>query len=436
MKKGQVFYRLQIRMVFLFLAVMILATLLALMVSTALLFQNSDQQNQMEQEHVAQDILALAQRTDLSDTEIADIAATSTCTIEMADSFAQYQLVIDKAAQLEEQGYYYVNAAFPKMGCTLVRMGESRFVIRAQTQNGTFPTTLSRMALTSLITLILGLILFHWLSRRAFRPVQALQNAIQEVAKGNFDVIVPEPRRKGELGKVIQSFNKMAHELSQTEMLRSDFVSNVSHEFKTPLASIAGYTTLLKGSGLNEQQMEYASVIVEETNRLSQLTENVLRLTKLENQDVQMKEKRFFIDEQLRQCLVSLQSKWVEKEIQLDIQLDRAEYVGDEELLWQVWTNLLGNAFKFSRQGGMVWVRCYRKESSVQVTIGDRGIGMDDKTQKRIFEKFYQGDASHSEHGNGLGLALVQEILTLCGGTIQVESQLDKGTVFTVDLPR
>ncbi len=436
MGKRRIFYRLQIRMVFLFLAVMFLASVIALLVSYPLFFQSANQQNRVEQEHIAQNILLLAKQTGLSESEIANLVSTSTCQIEVVDDFADYQMDIKQDEQLKQQGYYYVDATFPNMGCTLVRLGESRFVIRYHVQGGGLQSTLSRMVLTSLITLILGLILMHSFSKRAFRPIETLQNAIQQVARGNFRVRVPETHRKDELGKVMKSFNKMADDLSNTEMLRNDFVSNVSHEFKTPLASIQGYTMLLENSGLNEEQRKYAKVIVDETRRLSKLTENVLRLTKLENQKEEQKKKKFFVDEQLRQCLVSLQSEWSSKEIQWDIQLDHVEYCGDEELLGQVWNNLVGNAIKFSQKGGTIWVRCYRKESAVQVVVGDQGIGMDSETQKRIFEKFYQGDPSHREQGNGLGLTLVKKIIDLFGGTIQVISQPGKGAVFTVNLPK
>lgn len=253
MRKRRIFYRLQIRMVFLFLAVMFLAIVIALLVSYPLFFQNANQQNRVEQEHIARNILLLAKQTGLSESEIANLVSTSTCQIDVVDDFADYQMDIQQDEQLQQQGYYYVDTTFPNMGCTLVRLGESRFVIRYYLQGGALQSTLSRMVLTSLITLILGLVLMHSFSRRAFRPIETLQNAIQEVARGNFRVRVPETHRKDELGKVMKNFNKMADDLSNTEMLRNDFVSNVSHEFKTPLASIQGYTMLLENSGLNEE---------------------------------------------------------------------------------------------------------------------------------------------------------------------------------------
>lgn len=176
-------------------------------------------------------------------------------------------------------------------------------------------------------------------------------------------------------------------------------------------------------------------MIAEEAGRLSRLTANILRLSKLENQAVTPRRVPFTLDEQLRRCLLSFQNDWQSKGLHLDVSLDSVTYEGDEELLAQVWANLMGNAVKFSNEGGTLLLRCYRREAAVQVVVADNGAGMDGETLKRIFEKFYQGDEAHAAQGNGLGLTLAKRIVELCGGSISVLSEVGKGTTFTVELP-
>ena len=231
-------------------------------------------------------------------------------------------------------------------------------------------------------------------------------------------------------------FNAMAKELAGVETLRSDFVSNVSHEFKTPLAAIEGYATLLQNKNLSsDKAREYLEKIISNAHKLSVLTGNILNLSKLENQNNVPNRKPFDLSEQIRKTILMLESAWEEKNISFDLSLPDIQYSGDAGMLFHVWYNLIGNAIKFSEKNSAIRIDLRTAENKVYVTIEDHGCGIDEKILPHIFEKFYQGDTSHSADGNGLGLALVKRIVILCGGEILVKSEKNKGSEFTVVLP-
>lgn len=266
--------------------------------------------------------------------------------------------------------------------------------------------------------------------------VKNISEASKRVAKGDFEIQLDENVPIEEIRTMAQNFNLMVRELNNTEMLRSDFVENVSHEFKTPLASIEGYVTLLQNPNLAEERRgEYTQKILSNTRRLSSLTGNILLLSRLENQEIEIKKESYSLDEQLRQTILLFQDSWAEKEIELDIDLETLDYLGNRELLMHVWENIFGNAVKFSRAGGEIGVYLSKTEKGVCVRIKDNGIGMDAVTLKRIYEKFYQGERSHSGSGNGLGMALAKRIVDLHRGEITVRSEEGKGSEFTVILP-
>lgn len=228
----------------------------------------------------------------------------------------------------------------------------------------------------------------------------------------------------------------MTRELAGTELLRNDFVENVSHEFKTPLSAIEGYATLLQKKNLSEEKKEeYTKKILLNTRRLSTLTSNILLLSRLENQETGIKKETFSLDEQLRETLLSLETAWSEKNLELEIELDNVDYSGNKELLFHVWYNIIGNAVKFTDTGGWIQILLKKEAEQIKIQITDTGIGMDETIRQRIFEKFYQGDHSRSDTGNGLGLALAGRIITLHGGNISVASKEGKGSTFTVTLP-
>lgn len=286
-----------------------------------------------------------------------------------------------------------------------------------------------------LLSAIIGSILILFSVKQIVKPIKRLTAATQKVATGDFDFVV-STNLKDELGQLVSNFNIMTDELKQIEYLRKDFVSSVSHEFKTPIASIGGFAKLLRDKDHTEyEQREYLEIIIMETERLSKLAGNLLRLSSIEHQVIVERNSHFYLDEQIRMTLLILENEWHMKNLELDLQMDEVEFHGDEELIQQIWINLLSNAIKFSNDNGYLQVVLQSHEEYVQVTIKDEGSGMSEAVQSRIFEKFYQGDSAHKTEGNGLGLPIVKRIVELCGGTIEMASEERKGTVVTVVLP-
>lgn len=286
------------------------------------------------------------------------------------------------------------------------------------------------------VSVLVGTVLSKFAGRHPLSAISAMSEATKEVAKGNFDVELDEGSPIEELRDMAHSFNRMTKELAGTELLRSDFVENVSHEFKTPLSAIEGYATLLQKPGLSEEKRaEYTGKILYNTRRLSTLTSNILLLSRLENQELDIPRETFCLDEQLREVILSQEEGWAGKDLELEVDLDSADYRGNRDLLAQVWQNLLGNAVKFVPERGLVRVLLRREENRLRVSVVDTGPGMSGEVQRRVFEKFYQGDPSRASQGNGLGLALAKRVVDLHGGEIVVSSKEGKGTTFTVYLP-
>lgn len=288
---------------------------------------------------------------------------------------------------------------------------------------------------TGIVSILIGVILTLTLSYFPLRPVSQLIHAIHAVADGNFHtkINMKHPREFRELS---ESFNQMTDELSSIEMLRSDFINNFSHEFKTPIVSIMGFAQLLKKGNISEEERsEYLDIIISECKRLSDLSTNVLNLSKVESISMLSDTAPFPVSEQIREAILQLEQKWEKKEIEFDLHLKDCKLTGRADLLKQVWVNLIDNAVKFSSSGGKIEIRTYQKDSFFYFQICDNGIGMDAQTQEQIFDRFYQGDLSHSTEGNGLGLSLVQKIILLHHGTIQVNSEPGKGSIFTIALP-
>ena len=283
--------------------------------------------------------------------------------------------------------------------------------------------------------LLIGLLFTSQLSKYFFNPIKKLRRAIDQVAEGDFSVRLEDQSSSREIMEIYTGFNLMAHELSSTEILQTDFVSNVSHEFKTPISAIEGYSTLLQGSeNLDDNQREYVDKILLNTRRLSSLVGSILLLSKLENQQIPTNQSSYRLDEQIRQSLVAQEIAWSQKDIELDVELERLSYLGNEPMMRHVWDNLISNAVKFSPQGGTIKLRLTRKPEKLVFTIEDQGSGLSEETQKHIFDKFYQGDSSHKQEGNGLGLALVKRILTIEKGQITAENIPEGGCRFTVTL--
>lgn len=269
------------------------------------------------------------------------------------------------------------------------------------------------------------------------QPIDKLSDSMKKVSGGDFSIRLKEHSKIKEIGELNRSFNAMTEELGVTEVLQSDFVSNVSHEIKTPLNAIEGYATLLQDSDCTDAERErYVEKILFNTKRLSELVGNVLILSKIESGSVDINSEAFRLDEQIRQSIMLLEQKWVEKDIEFDIELDEITYTGDRVLLMHVWNNIIGNAVKFSPIGGLITIRLIEESDSVSFWVDDCGPGIGENAMKHIFDKFYQEDSSHKQHGNGLGLALVKHILDMLGGKIIAENLPEAGCRFKIVLKK
>lgn len=281
----------------------------------------------------------------------------------------------------------------------------------------------------------------RWQIKKTYEePMHRLAKATAKVAQGDFSVYVPPLHTADKLDYLdvmILDFNTMVEELGSIETLKTDFFSNVSHEMKTPLAVIQNYAQLLQKENLTEEERrEYTDSILQSTRKLSSLITNILKLNKLEKQTIRPAPEQYDLCQQLCGCALQFEDAWEKKEIEFIAELeDRVVIEADPGLLELVWTNLLSNAVKFTPSGGTVTLTQTSNEQEVTVSVSDTGCGMDEKTLRHIYDKFYQGDTSHSTEGNGLGLALVQRILQLSNGTITVKSRVGQGSAFTVRLP-
>ncbi len=294
--------------------------------------------------------------------------------------------------------------------------------------------------LTILSCMLIGTLLSLLFSRVIINPLRRLIRANEEIKRGNFRIRMDERTHIGEMTKLMQSFNSMADELEATELFRNDFINSFSHEFKTPIVSIRGFARQLQKDNerrllTDEQRREYTDIIAYESDRLARLSSNILLLTKFENQQIVTDKTEFYLDEQLRRIVLLLEKEWSARGIELELELDEVKYSFNEEMLSQMWLNLIGNAIKFSPDGGKVRIRCKRREQYIEVDITDCGEGMDEATLHRIFDKFYQSDTSRKSDGNGLGLAIVKRIAELAGAEITVKSEIGKGSTFRVRLP-
>lgn len=262
-----------------------------------------------------------------------------------------------------------------------------------------------------------------------------IDRILREIANGNFDVQVDLTKNKN-INKTIEDINKVLQELKGVKILRNDFISNFSHEFKTPLVNINGFAELLLSDDLTEKERkEYAKIIYDESNRLATLSQNTLLMNKLSSQAIVQNRTTYALDEQLRQCIAQFMREINAKNLQVECDARPVSYCGDKELLQRVWINLLSNAIKFSDENGKLTVELDSDEKNATIKITDSGCGMSEETAKHAFDEFYQGDSSHKTEGNGLGLSIVQRIIQLCNGSIAVSSAPGKGSTFTVALP-
>ena len=287
-----------------------------------------------------------------------------------------------------------------------------------------------------LFSVVVGGAITKFISRSFIDPITQLGKAMKEVANGNFQVTAQCRSRLKQVNDIYASFNLMVKELGATETLQTDFISNVSHEFKTPINAIEGYASLLQDHQQSQAEQDaYIEKILFNTHRLSTLTGNILLLSKINNQSIHPQRTVFRLDEQVRQAIVALEQKWTEKDIDFDVELDKISYSGYESLLIHVWSNLIDNAIKFDPHGGMIALRLRQEDGFAVFTIDDNGPGVAPEDQERVFHKFYQSDSSRVMDGNGLGLPLVKKIVEFSGGTVTLENLPEAGCRFTVRLP-
>ncbi len=288
-----------------------------------------------------------------------------------------------------------------------------------------------------IFALVTGSLLILVAAMFLVRPIKKLTKATRQVAGGDFNVKL-NIKQKGELGTLAQSFEEMMHDLQQLERMRREFVSNVSHEVQSPLTSISGYALALKQAGITDvQRSRYLDIIIAEADRMSKMSDSLLKLSLLESQSQQLQLATFSLDEQIRRVIVAIQPQWSARSIRFELNLKAVRIMADHDQLNQVWTNILGNSIKFSADGGMISVNMKQDIKNVTVQITDTGIGISPEDQKRIFERFFKADRSHSRKygGSGMGLAIVKQIVSLHQGDIRVESEPGRGTTVIVTLP-
>ncbi|MBP1917983.1 HAMP domain-containing sensor histidine kinase [Youngiibacter multivorans] len=291
----------------------------------------------------------------------------------------------------------------------------------------------SKMNIVFLISVVIGSGIILLAVKSIVKPIQKLSGASKEVASGNFDIQM-KVESQDEIGRLTEDFNLMVTELRNIEHLRTDFVSNVSHEFRTPITSIRGYAKLIKNRDLSKDKHdEYADIIISESDRLSQLSSNLLKLSSLDSKAIPSQRTLFSLDEEIRKVILLLEPEWSRKELDLDVDLDDMNITGDRHLLYEVWLNLIQNAVKFTDKGGKMSVTLKRENGRVIFKTLNKGPSFNNEELKRIFERFYKGDTSHSSEGSGLGLAIARKIIETHNGTIKADSR-DGFVTFTVEL--
>ncbi len=335
---------------------------------------------------------------------------------------------------------FFLLMAFVISCCTMLFVSTMTqtmgIVLTEENINSAAVLTFWNVVLLSLICTVIDAI------RRKFtvdRPVKQIVAAAEQIAKGDYSVRIPDFYTHSQatgLDRIAQCYNKMAQELSGVETLQTDFIANVSHELKTPLSVIQNYGTLLQQPELSEEErLQYAKRVCDASRRLAGLITNILKLNKLENQQIYPAIERFDLSAQLAACLLAFENVWESKNIDIETNIQEDVTLNaDPELLSLVWNNLLSNAFKFTQSGGTVGVSLAVENGVAVIAVSDTGCGISPEVGKHIFEKFYQGDTSHATQGNGLGLALVRRVVSILGGEISVSSEVGKGSTFAVKL--
>lgn len=289
-------------------------------------------------------------------------------------------------------------------------------------------------AIVFLVCNIIGAVVSSVVFSRYTNPLYKAVQAITLLGTGDYSVRLDTKDEKLQIRELMETINKTAEELGSIEKMRNNFVDIVSHEYKTPVASISGFAKRLKNGPLTEEQREYADIIIDESKYLTSMTTNLLLLSRFENTAIIPDKKVYSLDEQLRRSVIRLQNEWQEKDIAVEGDFDKIDFYGNEDVVSHIWDNLIKNAVKCTDRGGSIYCSAKEEDGYVVVVIRDSGCGMSEKTMEHIFDKFYQADSSRNSTGNGLGLSIVKRLVDLCNGTITVQSELQHGTQFTVRL--
>jgi len=413
----------------------IISCVISLIFAYFLTHLNVQSELKMQQQAIAVYLLEMEKRTELPLNDILYVAQQrdfSTVPLAAGDASIPEEVVNG----LRSLTLYTQIDDLLDMPVTFVQMRDCIVRIDAAPGVNLYFVAFFRVITSSLSYLAVIVLMFTIVAFNISKPVQTMAAANARVQEGDFSVRLPA-NVPGEIGDMMRSFNDMTESLGKTAYLQKDFISSISHEFKTPIASIRGFAKLLQMPGLSEEQRaEYISLIAHESDRLSRLSETLLRLTALEQQTAPASLSTFSVDEQLRQVILRLEPTWSSRDIGWQLELDDSVTIeSDEALLSHVWINLIQNALKFSPDGSDIGVRAVREGDTAVVEITDHGCGMDQETVKRIFDRFYQGDTSRSQEGVGLGLCLVKRILDMLGGHVHVTSAPGEGSTFRVTIP-
>jgi signal transduction histidine kinase len=315
----------------------------------------------------------------------------------------------------------------------ILPVGNSYLAAAPHLENNAVAGFAKVMRTALLIMIILGSVLTILAVAMIVKPIKEITHAAKEVSNGNFNISL-RPQGNDEIAELTRHFNSMVKELKANEYLHKDFISSVSHEFKTPISSLKGFARLLKDKTLTEEQREEcADIILAESERLSHLSTSLLRLSELDHKVIRHARSHFSLDEQIRRVILLLQERWEAKNLNLDIEMENIGYHGDEALLQQVWINLISNAIKFTPNGGAITVELNQGKKCL-IKISDTGIGIAQDDKEKVFERFYKSDRARNQEGNGLGLSIVKKIVELHNGRVWVESEGGKGSTFFVEL--
>lgn len=351
---------------------------------------------------------------------------------QIASVFHDQTVIIDRS-----EGHIFLKGRVPIIAGKSIQIGNEPWAFFVQPNSQPQMQIFIRTSITILWTvLFVGSCLILVAARYMVQPLKLMTTATRRISRGDFKVELPLKRRD-EIGDLAGSFNHMAIELQKLEHMRQDFVSNVSHEIRSPLTSISGFAEVLKGHEITDEEKErYLSVIIRESNRLSRLGQDLLRLASLESDHHPFSPRRFSLSRQIRDVVIACEPLWLAKEIEIELPDEETSIVADEDQLFQVWMNLIMNSIKFTPKGGKITIGLSRSLDTTILSVTDNGIGISYKDRERVFERFYKADSSRSsKEGSGLGLAIVKKIVEIHQGEINIESQLNKGTRITIKLP-